>query len=276
MKTPFFLRPSAAPTLALIAALAATGPALAADSAPKSGNDVPPVLQQAISGGQLTLDKTFATDAPGITGYVLEQNGQHEIVYGDHGYLLMGRLISPEGKNLSAQYASKYLPKPDVAKVVSQLKSDSHLIHQGPAKAPELYVFVDPNCIYCHHFYERAEPLVKAGKLQVSWVLVGFLKPSSKGRAAAILSADSPMAMLAKNEKGFNDDSEEGGIKPQKSPTKALSQAIDQHYKQMAAAGGNGTPTVLYRDNKGDWQAQVGIPPKGWLKKYANGNLKSS
>lgn len=252
-----------------------TGLAHAATTASASDQDktdkpavksLPEVLQSSVKSGQIDVIKSFKTDVPGMTGYVLEQSGQHQIVYGDHGYLVVGRVIAPDGTNLSAQYADQYVPKPDMAKIVDQLKSTGHLVQQGPDSAPRVYVFADPNCIYCHRFYEQAEPLVKAGKLQLQWAMVGFLKDSSAGRAAAILTAKDPAKALVANENGFDESSENGGIDPQKHIDDATQAVLAAHAKQMAAAGGTGTPTLIYRTDKGQWAAKVGAPGTDWLK----------
>jgi thiol:disulfide interchange protein DsbG len=269
----FIRRPRGAAVFVFCLTLVMAAPAFAANTDKNASKpdtaELPKILQQSVKAGKLTVIKKFKTAKPGLTGYVIQQSGQHEVVYGEDGFLIVGQLISPDGDNLSAQYTQQYVPKPDVAKVVSDLRKTGHLVQQGPDDAPVLYVFADPNCIYCHRFYDQVAPLAKAGKIQVKWALAGFLKPSSMGRAAAILSADDPTAALAKNEAGFNEAKEEGGIKPVDSPNPKLETLINLHYKQMAAAGGNGTPTVIYREGgPNQWAAKVGMPPKGWLESY--------
>lgn len=256
------------------AALAASG----ADKPPGASSDktskpdtatLPPVLQESVKAGKLTVVKQFKTAKTGIDGYVVQQNGQYQVVYGSGDYLMIGQLVSPEGNNLTADYTDKYVPKPDLAKTVDQLKKDGHLVKQGPDGAPVIYAFADPNCIYCHKLYQAVAPLAKAGRLQVQWALVGFLKPSSAGRAAAILSAKDPSAALAKNEAGFDEDAEEGGIAPLESPKPAIAQLIAERAKQMAEAGGRGTPTVLYREGANAWGMKPGMPSQDWLEAYA-------
>lgn len=264
MTTAVFKRLAA---LAGIGLLAATFTATAAPTTESQASDLPPVLAKSVDSGTVKVKRQFKTDVPGVTGYVLEQNGQHQIVYGDHGYLFMGTLVSPKGQNLSAKYIEKYVPKPDVAKIVDQIKETGHLVQQGPDDAPVIYAFADPNCIYCHRFYEQAKPLVEAGKLQLQWVMVGFLRSTSMGRAAAILSAEDPVMALAENEKGFKEKSETGGIKPLKSPSDEIKKVLDAHYEQMSAAGGTGTPTLLYKHD-GQWTTKVGAPGTAWLKNY--------
>ena len=257
-------------TLALLAGSSAG--ALAADNTSSTDKpavaDLPEALQQSVKSGQLEVVRSFKTDVPGLTGYVLSRSGQHQIVYSENGYLIIGRIVSPDGENLSAAYADQYVPKPDLAKIAQQLEATGHLVQQGPDSAPKIYVFADPNCIYCHKFSDQAAPLVKNDKLQLQWAMVGFLKDTSAGRAAAILSADEPAKAFAKNEAGFDEASESGGIKPIEDIDADIQNVLDAHAKQMAAAGGSGTPTLVYKDAQGKWQSKVGAPGRDWLNSF--------
>lgn len=74
---------------------------------------------------------------------------------------------------------------------------------QGAATSKNvIYVFFDPNCVFCHFAWKALQPYVKAG-LQVRWVPVGFLKPTSAQRAAAIREAKTPTQALDFNEQHF-------------------------------------------------------------------------
>jgi len=159
----------------------------------------------------------------------------------------------------------------DVAGTIKQLESAGKLVIEGPDSAPRLYVFADPNCIFCNRFYNMAEPLVRAGKLQLRWAMVGFLKPTSMGRSAAILSADDPLQALRANEAKFNANAEQGGIAPVQQVDPSMQALINRNFTAMQAVGGTGTPTLLYRSDKGDWAVRVGLPPKAWLNSYAGG-----
>lgn len=235
---------------------------------PQASDKVPAALKQSLETGDIKIERRFETAMDGITGYVLKRGGQYQIVYGQDDYLILGQLISPEGENLSAQYEEQYVPKPNVGQVVDQLKESRHLVTLGPDEAPTLYAFVDPNCVFCHRFYNDVKPLIEAGKLQVHFVNVAILKASSAGRAAAILEADDPAEAMATNEKDFDEQNEEGGIEEAKSPAKDIQQAIDDHTELMQKAGGSGTPTLLYkRDDR--WQIKVGLPGQDWLEDHA-------
>lgn len=254
----------ALPMLPAMAAaqLASTVPAPAMSS-------LPPFLQKAVQAGQVKVLRSFPTSKPGLTGYVVRHKGRAQVVFGEDGYLFVGQVFSPRGDELSRRYGNEFLPKPNVASTVDKLERAGHLVVEGPADAPVLYVFADPNCIYCHRLYKMAEPLVKAGRLQLRWALVGFLKPSSPGRAAAILAAQDPVKALHANESHFDVTAEEGGLAPDKSPAATLLRLLQRHGNEMRAVGGTGTPTLIYRTGPKNWAIRVGLPPAAWLTGYA-------
>jgi thiol:disulfide interchange protein DsbG len=79
-----------------------------------------------------------------------------------------------------------------------------------------VYIFFDPNCPYCHKLYEALQPQIAGKDLQLRWIPVGMLTPTSQGKAAAILQAGNPLEALRNNEDNFNfsDNGPGGGITP--------------------------------------------------------------
>ena len=245
--------------------------ALPAFAATQSSPSLPPMLASLAASGKLKVVSQFATEVPGLTGYIVSNQDGTQVVYSEHGYLFVGHVISPKGVDLTDSYRERYTPKPDYASVVSKLDGGGHLISEGRADAPLLYVFADPNCSFCYRFYKMAEPLVSSGHLQLRWVMVGFLQSSSAAKAAAILSARDPRIALHADEDRFDTVHEAGGIAPAPSPAKALQDVLQAHLTAMDAVGGIGTPTLLYRDERGHWAALVGLPTGDWLTQYAAG-----
>lgn len=244
-------------------------PAFAAT--PPAGPALPPMLASLVAAGKLKVVSQFDTEVPGLTGYIVSNKGGNQVVYGDHGYLIVGHVISPKGADLTDDYRDRYGPKPDYAAVVKQLDGTGHLIGEGRAGAPLLYVFADPNCIFCYHFYKMAEPLVSSGRLQIRWALVGFLQSSSISKATAILAARNPLDALHTDEDRFDTAHEAGGIAPAHTQDAALQQVLKAHLTAMDAIGAGGTPTLLYRTAQGGWGAVVGLPTQAWLTQYAGG-----
>jgi thiol:disulfide interchange protein DsbG len=243
--------------------------ALPAFAARQSSPALPPMLTSLVAAGKLKVVSQFATEVPGLTGYIVSGKDGSQVVYGERGYLFVGHLISPQGADLTDDYRDRYMPKADYGAIVSKLDSGGHLIAEGRATAPLLYVFADPNCIFCYHFYKMAEPLVAAGRLQVRWVMVGFLKSTSLARATTILSAPDPRSALHADEDRFDTAHEAGGVAPARTQNKALQAVLQAHLAAMDAVGGIGTPTLLYRDEGGHWATVVGLPSSAWLTAYA-------
>jgi thiol:disulfide interchange protein DsbG len=240
---------------------------------PSSSPPLPPTLAALVAAGKVKVVSRFATEVPGLMGYIVSGHDGTNVVYGEDGYLFVGHVISPKGTDLTDDYRDRYSPKPDFATVINQLDAGGHLISEGRAAAPLLYVFADPNCIFCYHFYRMAEPLVSSGQLQLRWVMVAFLQSSSAAKATAILSATDPRAALHADEDRFDVAHESGGVAPARSQDKALENVLQAHVSvlDVLGAGSVGTPTLLYRDARGHWAAQVGLPSTDWLNQYAHG-----
>ncbi|MBU2842775.1 thioredoxin fold domain-containing protein [Acidithiobacillus thiooxidans] len=95
-----------------------------------------------------------------------------------------------------------------------QALTHTHYIQEG-SKGPIIYDFYDPNCPYCHEIYTWLQNPIHNKQIQVRFITVGFLTPSSAGKAAAILAAKDPLAALKLNENKFSTkDGPEGGIDP--------------------------------------------------------------
>ena len=117
-----------------------------------------------------------------------------------------------------------FLTKPAVKKLVGT----AHAFTWGHGK-PQFTVFVDPNCVFCHLFYQDAAPLVKSGKLSVRIVPVAILEHTSFTRAAEILSARHRLTWFLRNERHFvMPPIEQGGLSL-KLPVSAAARLDVQH-----------------------------------------------
>ncbi len=174
-------------------------------------------------------------------------------------YALSGALVDKGGNNLTEQYGNTYIEQPAANKLIGQLASDPTLVDEGDAHAPDLYAYADANCIYCNKLWTELRPYVQSGKVHVHWVMVAFLKDSSPGRGAAILASPDRLAALTLDESKFDKDHEEGGIPASDKIPAAISAALQAHAAEMAAAGSNGTPLLLYRKGS-TWTLSDGMP----------------
>lgn len=221
---------------------------------------LPKVLEIPVKAGLQVVNRFQA--AGNLQGFILSQAGQNSVVYTtpDGKFLLAGALIDEAGQNLTAQYAEKYIPKPEYEKLFSKLEKSQYLVEgaKGNAAKSTVYVFIDPNCMFCHYAWKALRPYEAAG-LQVRWVPVGFLTKDSMGKAAALLEASNPEAAMLKHETEFNPQAETGGIAPiNVSP--AMQKKLEANNELMRSFGMNGTPGFVFKDASGKVLVRNGMP----------------
>lgn len=243
----------------IVLALALAAPAVAQTTAVKD-----PGIESLRQKMNFEVLRTFSTPAPGVTGYVVKgPKGRTGILYGLGDYAISGSILDKDGNDLTKQYASTELPKPDYANAARQLSASSYLVNEGPADKPEIYVFSDPNCPYCHKFWQQTRDWVDQGKVRIHWIMVGFLKPSSAGISATILTSDEPPRTM----NAFESQRDRGPnrIEPMTNIPDNLKAVIDQHGQLMADLGFSGTPGVFFQNADGNWQAITGLPDQAAL-----------
>lgn len=204
---------------------------------------------------QTVIEKSFPSVA-GFTGYLVKPKkaGRTLIVYASKNqqYLFIGNLITLSGKNLSSEYAEKYINVKLAKKASKTIYTQTHYFTQGVNSAPhKMYVFFDPNCSACHMLYKTISPLISSGKLQVRFAPVAFLRPSSAGKAAHIMSGASDQekaALLKEDEARFNMSTESGSIKPLKNNEKnaKLFAIVAKNTAYFTTQGFYATPTIIY------------------------------
>ena len=243
-----------APAHAVPAATAHTAPAEAPKPADESAHiKLPDALATIEKAGAIKVIKEFPAEN-NMTGYIIRQtnSGQYAAVVASNNYVYIGAMLNSQGENLLPEYLAKYAPATDYTPIVDQIEKAGGIITWGKAGAPVAYVFADMNCVFCHKAIEDAKPYVAAGRLQLRIVPVAFLKPTSEGRAAAILQSKDPVNAMLENENGFVESKEEGGI-PVVEATDATKKALAAHADSMRQAGFNGTPAFIYKLKDGKW-----------------------
>lgn len=196
----------------LLAIVVMTSPAWADPQLPA------PLETMAKEGAQIR----YMGNAAGLDGWIAMQNGQEQYFYvtPDREYMLLGLLFDKTGKMITLQQVGELqkqggpvldilkaepsgkgasvadgLPKEDA--ILKSLKSSSEQFYAdiesansvplGSSAAPALYMFIDPQCPYCHEFMKTLRPDILAGKLQVRMIPVGF-KDDTRAQAALLLA----------------------------------------------------------------------------------------
>lgn len=125
-------------------------------------------------------------------------------------------------------------------------------------------VFFDPNCPYCHELYEDLRPWVGKQRLQLRWIPVAVLAPSSKGKAAAMLQATDPRNALAHNESDYDENPRAGsggGLVPAAHIAAVTRDELARNVKVLHAAGVYfAFPMMVWRDRSGQAQMFLGAP----------------
>ncbi|HYW04408.1 MAG TPA: thiol:disulfide interchange protein DsbG [Gammaproteobacteria bacterium] len=246
-------------TIALACLLSAG--AMLASFASRAQASLPPAIQ-ALKAHGMTVAGHFSAPG-GLTGYAVKYQGQALAVYvtPDGKHAIAGTMFDSQGDNLSSGPLHRLITYPQNRKAWKKLKK-SNWIGYGSDKADTVvYLFIDPNCPYCHEFLKEARPWVQAGKVQIRNVLVAVLRPSSLPKAAAILSAKNPAAALMHNEKRYGS----GGIQAAQHVSGKVRTRVEANNRLMYSLGLQATPVIYYRDAKGHVASTQGLPPAGRL-----------
>lgn len=221
---------------------------------------VPKVLQALQDRGVL-VTRRFAA-AGGLTGWVIEREGHRMVVYttSDQQYLLVGALLNASGRDLTKAYARVHGGQPDLRALYTQLGRSVYVVDGPTHPKAVIYAFMDPNCVYCHFAWEAMRPYVRAG-LQMRWIPVGILKPSSGPKAATILAATSPRQALSMNERRFDLRHESGGIVPAMSIEPRVHSALEGNLELMQRFGLDRTPAFVWKRSDGELEVKAGMPP---------------
>jgi thiol:disulfide interchange protein DsbG len=228
-----------------IVSVALASPALAAAS------KEPPVIKSLAKAGMSAVSSFPAVS--GLTGWVLTKDGQPSIVFvtADGKTLLAGALINAEGRNLTAEYGTKYLPKPDYKGLYADLEKAA-VVETGPAKGGRVvYVMFDPNCPFCHLSWKALSPYAEAGA-RIHWIPVGYLKADSVKKAASVLSAKNPEAALASMMANQGKAAGVGDANSEKQ--------VGRNNDTMRKHGLTGVPVIIYKDAKGAVVVREGLP----------------
>ena len=151
----------------------------------------------------------------------------------------------------------------------------AHWIADGRDDAPrKVYVFLDANCIYCAKFWADARPWVDSGKVQLRYLMVAVIAPTSAGKAATLLADPDPAGRLTAFERshafgvarmmqgGPHASMEDANLLP--TPVSSdVAQFLQANEGFMTALKLRGTPGLVFRGPDGRAVAIGGIPAAG-------------
>lgn len=221
--------------------------------------DYPKVIRTFVDRG-VKVEKDFAA-ASGLTGWVLSNDAGYSIVFtsADGKTLIVGDLLDENGASLMKEYADKYFPRTALQPLFNELEQRVYVAEGALGEAKSiLYVFLDTNCPYCHLTWKMLQAYEKAG-LQVRWVLVAYLAPTSLPKAVSILEAADRTATLRKVMQEFGRD--RGGVVNITAKVKPeIAATLQKNLELMQRFGIKGTPGLVWKDRDGRIAVKAGMP----------------
>ncbi|EIJ75189.1 MAG: Thiol-disulfide interchange protein DsbG precursor [Leptospirillum sp. Group II 'C75'] len=212
-----------------------------------------PVITAA--GQDLTRIAQTAVDAVSKT---LPAGSTSSVTSGNDGTLpgpesLSGDKTPNPAKNSAAQ--GKKMSDDDFLLMSRHLKS----IVLGSGNR-EIWIYFDPNCIFCNRLWEEMKPY--ADQVKSHWIPVGFLKKDdSLKKATGILQAHHPLLALRENENRFDTETEEGGYpNPEKIDVASERSVATNTIGLGQATGELATPTIVYQGTDGKAHSVMGMP----------------
>jgi thiol:disulfide interchange protein DsbG len=175
------------------------------------------------------------------------------------GLALVACAIAPMSARAAATSTSAASSRAEYSRLFGEVQK-ADFVQEGAAPSKALlYVFFDANCYYCHLTWKALQPYERVG-LQVRWIPVSYQKPTSVGRAAAIMQAVDRAAALRLNETRYDRAQFDGGIAPLDDVPSALVAQLERNTRLMRAFDAPGTPAVIWRDRAGEVHVKVGVP----------------
>lgn len=215
----------------------------------------PDAVQILIDEG-LKVESSFSAPG-GVEGYVGRRNGHPVSLYlmPDGEHVVIGKMVDGFGHDLSADHIRAWLPETDLTAAWAKLESATW-IPEGPEDAKRIvYVFTDPNCGYCIMFREKAQAFLNRG-IQLRHIMVGIIQPSSLAKAASVIASEDPVAQLDFHDSQFPKD----WLETAENIPEPLRVKIRNNNQLMEALAVSATPSVLYRDERGEIRKIVGLP----------------
>lgn len=222
-------------------------------------------LVKKVTKGKAVILKSFKIDEHKLQGFVVKGTGTNApegVLFTDPAgtFVISGNVMNGKGVNFARVAYAKFIAPARAAKAFAEISKVAYVTDGKATAAHKMYVIADPNCIFCHRLYENTRPLVKAGTLQIRWIMGGLLKASSKGKAATILSAQDPAQELSNNEKGFNEKTETGSSAVMENIPADVMAKIKANSDFMIKHNFLQTPALLYKNKEGTAKLFTGLP----------------
>jgi protein-disulfide isomerase len=215
----------------------------------------------------------------GFAGYFVRSGSQFQVFYAapDNMVVIPGILRDAQGKNLTRDQvaaipgavptvevaadgepstASDARPASDGAASTSEALAAVEKAAYGtigPTSAPQLFMLIDPQCIYSVRSYQELRAYAQAGKIRISIVPLSVLDYEDRGQ-----STRSALALLSKPSDEIISAWQTGDVGGPIAPK--ASELLKQNMAIAEAIGIKGTPTFIWRKIDGTVGRIDGVP----------------
>lgn len=197
----------------------------------------------------------------GLRGYIgrYRQRAMEIYLTEDGRHAIVGTMIDGAGEPVAAEKLMDAM----ASDIDWNSLEDTHWIADGDPDGQQIvYAFIDPNCPYCGVFWQASREYLKTPGVQLRFIMVGMLRPSSEGLAAEILAADDPVAALAQHEQRR----EQGEVREPGRVANRFLKEVRDNTSYMRSQDIYATPTVVFKDRNGRVQVVQGVPSEELMK----------
>lgn len=121
--------------------------------------------------------------------------------------------------------------------------------------ANTVYVFFDTTCPHCAELWGASKPLL--GKLKMTWIPVGLLRPSSGPQGGTILAAADPSAAMAENEASVL--ARNGGITANPALGADIVEKVKVNTDNFMRLGADSVPMIVFKNARtGEYGSHAG------------------
>lgn len=221
-----------------------------------SGFALTPLQQQiAKEGFEFVKEIPAPANMTGWAGHK-EQYPATVFISNDQKYYIVGDLYNAKGENLSVDALNTHVKDAVLDDVWKSLEKSTY-IQDGKKDAPRIiYVFSDPNCPYCHQFWQKARPWVESGKVQLRHIQVAVIRKESRGQVATLLTSKNPEQIFSQ----LNLKSGDQSLKPMQNIPTEIAAKIDANQELMDKYGFFATPAVIWKSQQGEFKSTQGMP----------------
>lgn len=193
----------------------------------------------------------------GMTGWAGHMNQHPGTVFisNDQKYYIMGDLYNAQGENISIEALNTHVKDAVLDDVWKSIEKSTWIQDGENTAARVVYVFSDPNCPYCHQFWEAARPWVNSGKVQLRHIQVGVIREDSRGQIATILNSSDP----AKEFNDYNKKKDKERLVVTQNISKSLHEKIDYNESLMDKYGFFSTPAMVWKNQQGEFKSMQGM-----------------